>query len=124
MIVIGNAELLAAADENWYVFLCFCWRGGLWEEDGEGIEGKGKERWRPRSEEVPSHVSRLERALVYAEDKVGDGDGISARGENGHGDGTGTAIGKQFKGIRFSEMDDESGMYASALAAEAALRND
>lgn len=113
LIVIGNAPLLADADENWATFVAFCYRHGLWEDEREGgrqeREGEGGgTRWKPKDDDgVPAYVSKLESAMVYAEDRV-DGD-----------DGRGVP-----KGLRFSEMDDDMGMYASALAAEAALRED
>lgn len=118
LIVIGNAPLLADADGNWATFLAFCYRHGLWEEEEhkkgeEGEEGRRGGKWRPKDDGgVPSYVSKLESAMVYAEDKVEE-----------DGDGQGSVEGKM-RGLRFSEMDDDMGMYASALAAEAALRED
>jgi helicase MOV-10 len=114
LIVIGNAKLLAGADGNWKTFLAFCQRNGLCDEramvelDGmeSGVrEGEGEV-------DVPSHVSRLETALLYAEDRVQVEDEGSGRGQQDGGS------------MRFGGADQEEAMYASALAAEAALREE
>lgn len=55
--------------------------------------------------------------MVYAEERV------NANANDGSGNGNADTV-RKMRGLRFSEMDDDQGMYASALAAEAALRDD
>ena len=114
LVVIGNAKLLWGADGNWKTFLEFCMRNGLCDERAmEELTGLTNAAEQADGGDVPSHVSRLETALLYAEDRVQrEDEGAGRNGRKGGG------------GLRFGGLEQEEAMYASALAAEAALREE
>ena len=89
LVVIGNGKLLWSADGNWKTFLGFCMRNGLCDEratgelrnlSSEAEEGEGEGEG---SVHIPTHVSRLETALLYAEDRVQAEDGVGVGGAGG-----------------------------------------
>jgi len=118
LVVIGNAKLLWGADGNWKTFLGFCGRNGLADESAMAelsrLGSVTKEGEAEGVGDVPTHVSRLETASLYAEDRVQTEDGGGGRGRGNHNGGS----------LRFGGVDQEEAMYASALAAEAALREE
>lgn len=126
LFVIGNPHLLAL-DPTWKAFLQFCHRNGLWESEQDisptlaATSARAYERdrvtisvndWKPSAGssssplgegDVPTHLSSLERALVFAE-KVerSSQDGRALRGG----------------------LDADEAMYAAGLAAEEVLREE
>ncbi|KAI9786106.1 MAG: hypothetical protein M1835_003158 [Candelina submexicana] len=119
LVVIGNPWVLAI-DSNWKVFLGFCRRHGLWDDDTPASienlvaakaiqkrplflddEGRNVNSWNVDENATPSYISRLETALLYKE-----------RDE---------AMTSE-EAARFMRGSHEDAMWISGLAAEEALR--
>lgn len=108
LIVLGNPWVLAE-DEYWQTFMQFCWRNGLWQEDGEGIdarmeaEGEAESnKWVPDNQK-DAQISGFEAALLYKEKQPWKGS---------------EAVRK------FMGESEEDATYRIGLEAEAALRDD
>lgn len=73
LIVIGNPETLALNDSNWRVFLSYCYRNGLWQNDGTNST------WQPQEAkgEVTPYLSQLECMMFLREDIGIDQDDLS-----------------------------------------------
>ncbi|KAL8992091.1 MAG: hypothetical protein Q9169_007381 [Polycauliona sp. 2 TL-2023] len=84
LIVIGNPRILEK-DPHWTVFMCFCWRNGLWQKDhkeqSDKANGAGEQHvddWTPQPG-VMGSLAGLERALVYKEREPADGGSDAVR---------------------------------------------
>ena len=114
LVVIGNPFTLSQ-DRCWHAFMTYCWRNGLWYDDGNSsseADGGSERHWQPRKD-LDFPVQGLEAAMVYREDVVPDQmeavegamAGISMRGKT-----------------PLRAYSDHDPMIASGIAAEEYLR--
>ena len=111
LVVIGNPWTLSQ-DRCWHAFMTYCWRNGLWIDDGnpsDAVDNGGLERfWKPRKDTVFG-IQGLEAAMVYREDVVQES--VDAM--------EGAMAGINLKGtISFRSYSDQDPMIASGIAAE------
>ena len=71
LIVIGNPFTLSQ-DRCWHAFMTYCWRNGLWYQDGNvasEVDGGTDSHWQPEND-LDFPVQGLEAAMVYRDDIV------------------------------------------------------